>query len=661
MKDGKISVIPIVGIGGLGKTALAKLIYNDDQVKRLFEVKMWVCVSEDFDIKILTEKIIKSTTNGMRLETENLSNLEMEQLTKILQKTIGEKKYLLVLDDVWNNDPMKWNQLKELLYMGGNGSKILVTTRSNQGCLLLLVLFLLISCQVFLIVGSVPAYELLSLSHDESMALFTKFAFTEGQEKRYPNLLKIGDGIVKKCRGVPLAVKTLASLLLSKTDEDYWNSIRDNELWKLEQGENDILHVLKLSYEQLPSDLKRCLAYCSLYPKDHVYNHVELAQVWIAHGLVRSMNENEELEDAGLRYLKELASKCFFQDFEERYGFIKCKMHDLVHDLALSLTQNEYSIVTSSTRQIPTNVRHLLFPDNASLPQDLSTILQGLDRARTIVFMSEERDLNSKLMLDVNWSRFQYLRMLDLSQLKLDVPLERIGTLKHLRFFHLHGNSKIIKAPDFICKLQNLQALLLCQGLEELPANIKYLISLRLLQMTTKEERLLNNGIGCLKSLRFLFIFDCENLKYLCEDMQGLSKLQKLIIIDCKSLICLPPSIKYLSSLKTLMIGGCENIDLDMVDEENFNQLSLQNLALAELPKLVNFPYWLLEGSKYTLQNLHLEDCSNLEELPACLQNIVSLQQLKIENCFALGKRCEREKGEDWSKIAHIPQVIVDG
>ncbi|KDP29310.1 hypothetical protein JCGZ_19457 [Jatropha curcas] len=259
VKDGKISVIPIVGIGGLGKTALAKLIYNDDRVKRLFELKMWVCVSEDFDIKILTEKIIKSTTNGMRLETENLSNLEMEQLTKVLRKTIDEKKYLLVLDDVWNNDSMKWNQLKELLYMGGNGSKILVITRSNQ---------------VASIVGSVPAYELLGLSHDESMALFTKFAFTKGREKRYPNLLKIGDGIVKKCRGVPLAMKTLASLLLSKTDEDYWNSIRDNELWKLEQGENGILHVLKLSYDELPSDLKRCLAYCSLYPKDHVYSDV---------------------------------------------------------------------------------------------------------------------------------------------------------------------------------------------------------------------------------------------------------------------------------------------------------------------------------------------------------------------------------------------------
>ncbi|KDP29309.1 hypothetical protein JCGZ_19456 [Jatropha curcas] len=98
-----------------------------------------------------------------------------------------------------------------------------------------------------------------------------------------------------------------------------------------------------------------------------------------------------------------------------------------------------------------------------------------------------------------------------------------------------------------------------------------------------------------------------------------------------------------------------------MVDEEDFNQLSLQNLTLVELPKLVNFPYWLLQGSKHTLQNLLLGDCSNLKELPACLQDIVSLQQLKIENCSALGERCEREKGEDWSKIAHIPQVIVDG
>ncbi|KDP43125.1 hypothetical protein JCGZ_26658 [Jatropha curcas] len=533
--------------------------------------------------------------------------------------------------------------------MGANGSKILVTTRNNQ---------------VASIVGTVPAYELSGLSHDLCMTLFTKLAFKEGKEKNYRSLLEIGHEIVKKCGGVPLAVKTLASLLFMRTEESFWKFIRDNELWKLEQKENDILPALRLSYEQLPSELKRCFAYCSLYTKDHRYSDIELVQVWMAHGLVQSMDENEELEDVGMGYFKELASKCFFQDFDEKFGFIWCKMHDLFHDLALSITQNEYSIITSTTRHISKNVRHLLFPDTASLPEDLSVILHGLYRVRTIVFMSEEKDLNGKLMLDLNSSRFPYLRMLDLSHLTLEVPLQRISTLKHLRLFHLHGNSRIIKVPNSICKLQNLQALFLCQGIEEVPNNIRYLISLRFLEITTKEKQLPNNGLGCLKSLRFLLFFGCENLEYLFEDMQGLHHLRFLLINECKSLISVPRAMKYLVALKTLCICNCENLDLT-IEEGNANEelsaFSLQKLIIVGLPKLVNFPHWLLEGSNYSLQLLHLEDCDNLRELPVCFQNIVSLQELRIQNCGKLRERCELKEGQDWSEIAHIPEVIIDG
>ncbi|KAF2307972.1 hypothetical protein GH714_033943 [Hevea brasiliensis] len=635
---GQISIIPIVGIGGMGKTALSKLVYNDERVQNHFQIKMWICVSEDFDIQKLTKEIIKCTNSA-----ENLSEKGMEQLQSILRERIRDKKYLLILDDVWNDDPMKWDPLKELLCVGANGSKIVVTTRSKK---------------VASIMGTISEpYELSGLPHDKCVALFTRCAFKEGEEKHYPNLLKIGDEIVKKCKGVPLAVKTLASLLLTNKEESYWKFIRDSELWKIEQKENNkILPALKLSYEQLPAYLKKCFAYCSFYPKDYEYPSFVLIQFWMAHGLLESTNDNEDLEDIGWRYFQELGSRSFFQDFEDRDWFIVCKMHDLVHDLALSLTQNEFSAITSTTTHISKSVRHLLFPDFTSLPHGLSTLLQDLERVRTALFMSEEI---SQSALDLCLSRLKYLRMLDLSESQLEVPLERIGSLKHLRLLFL---PEIKKVPNSICKLQNLQSLLL--QTEELPNDIRYLISLRFLSFSTKQKCLAKNGLGCLTSLRFLWIVGCENLEYLCEDMQGLKHLRTLIITGCESLISLPQSMKYLTALETLRIEYCENLNLTMEEgkaDQDLARFNLQRLILKKLPKLVEFPEWLLRGSTNTLQLLKLDWCRNLKELPACLQNTVSLQQIVIECCDKLSQRCERGEGEDWSKIAHIPKIVLDG
>ncbi|XP_043816305.1 putative disease resistance protein RGA1 isoform X2 [Manihot esculenta] len=647
----QISIIPIVGIGGLGKTLLTKFVYNDERVRSHFQLQIWVCVSEEFDIKILTEKIIKSTEDRMR-HVEKLKKLEMEQLQRILRETIGDKKYLLILDDVWNDDPMKWNQLKELLCMGASGSKILVTTRSNK---------------VASIMGTIPkAYELSGLPEDECVALFTKCAFKEGQVKRYPNLLKIGVEIVKKCKGVPLAVKTLASLLLLNSDESYWKSIRDSELWKIEQKETDILPALRLSYEQLPVHLKKCFAYCSFYPKDYEFLDLTLIQFWMAHGLIGSANQDEEPEAIGLRYFQELGSRSFFQDFtgSDSLG-ISCKMHDLVHDLALSLTKNEFLAITSRTRHISHNVRHLLFPNSTSLPQDLSTLLQGLDHVRTAIFQSDKKSPSSQSDLDSYLLRFQYLRMLDLADSKLEISLDWIGALKHLRYLHLHGNSRIKKLPNSICKLYNLQTLRICEGIEELPSDIRYLINLRYLVVSTKQKCLPMNGIGCLTSLRFLGIANCEILEHLFEDMQGLKHLRTLVIYDCESLISLPQSMKYLTALENLAIVNCENLNLTLEengkDDKHFAQFNLQKLMLKELPKLVDFPEWLLQGSSNALRFLKLENCEYIKELPVCIQNTASLQQLEIKDCDELSKRCERGKGEDWSKIAHIPKIVING
>ncbi|XVF30495.1 hypothetical protein REPUB_Repub16aG0063000 [Reevesia pubescens] len=273
-----VSVLPIVRLGGLGKTALAKLVFNDKNVDTHFGLKLWVCVSDDFDLKRLVLKIIKSGKGG----DGDLGSMDLEQLQRVVRDCLN------------------------------------VTTRSNQ---------------VAKISGTITPHKLEGLPYDKSLYLFLKFAFKKGEEKQHPNLVKIGEEIVKKCGGVPLVVKTLGSSLFSKTSELDWKRVRDGKKWEFMEKENEVFSGLKLSYDQLSPRLKQCFAYSSLYPKDYDFYELELIQFWMAHGLLEPSHKNEYPKDIGRQYLNELLSRSLFQDYEDELVFNKFKMHDLLHDL----------------------------------------------------------------------------------------------------------------------------------------------------------------------------------------------------------------------------------------------------------------------------------------------------------------------------------------
>ncbi|XP_050226474.1 putative disease resistance protein RGA3 isoform X2 [Mercurialis annua] len=664
-EEENVSVVPIVGIGGLGKTTLAKMVYNDERVDRNFQLKMWICVSEDFDVTRLAKEITSSATG------RNYGDLSIDQLQARLRRSLGGRRFLLVLDDIWNENRVKWVELRGLLEGGALGSKIIVTTRSSK---------------VTTIVGSELAYNLPGLSHNDCLSLFLKWAFSAGQEKQYPNLVHLANEIVRKCGGVPLAVRTLGSLLYASTDEKQWLSIRDNEIWKLQHKENDILPVLKLSFDHMPSYLKRCFAYCSLFPKDYVFYSFELVQFWMAHGLLDSSGEDQELEGCGLQYMKELWSRSFFQDVEDHGFFFTCKMHDLVHDLAISVAQSECSTVNFLTESVDEKIRHLSFSGTDFPGQEVPKFLNKLDRVRTICFPVRGMGPTNETFMETSMLRFKHLRLLNLSDSCFEVLPNSIGTLKHLRYLDLYRNRKLRKLPRTICKLQNLQTLRLeeCEKLEEIPRDIKNMFSLRFLEITTKQAVFPVNGIGSLGSLRYLSFFECSNLEHLFEDMRSLTCLRTLVVASCGSLTSLPRNLKYLTALETLVIGDCGKLNLmEMENGQDFN-LSLTSLVLGELPQLVTLPQW-LQGCASSLQYLYIDDCPNLTALPDWFQNLTSLQrleiircpelfslpeemlcltslrELKIGFCPELRERCDPETGEDWFKIAHVPDIYLNG
>ncbi|XP_017977185.1 PREDICTED: disease resistance protein RGA2 [Theobroma cacao] len=502
--------------------------------------------------------------------------------------------------------------------------------------------------------------------------------------------MRIGEKIVEKCKGVPLAVRTLGSLLFSKTDEYEWILLRDNEIWRLEQRENDILPVLKLSYHYLPSHLQRCLTYLSLFPKDYLYDTDYIIQFWMANGLLASSNQNEEWEDIGITYFKELWLRCFVQDVTDRGSFYLFKMHDLIHDLALNLSQRECLTVNRQPLKVVEKVRHLSF--SLDSPLRVPQSLKKLKLVRTIMvpslpFSKENRSIDESFV-NACILNFKYLRLLDLSYTLLEELPESIGTLKHLRYLDLTRCHRMRKIPSSICKLQSLLTLrFFGVPLIEVPESLQSLISLRFIEITTCGPLLRDIQPGCWSSLQFLHLYQCDMLVSIFDGMQHLTSLRTLTISECVRLISLPRSLKFLTKLEEIDIRRCQKINLCMEVEEAEDQdlhLSLKTFSIFELGALTDLPRLLLEGSASTLQSIKIESCENFEVLQEWLQNLTSIQkleisycpklsslpegmdrltaltQLKIKGCPTLSERCRRDGGADWPKISHVQEVEVD-
>ncbi|XP_059310376.1 disease resistance protein RGA2-like [Lycium ferocissimum] len=601
--EATLFVLPIVGVGGIGKTTLAKLVYDNPKIVSHFQLRLWVRVSRVFKVDELLEQIVKS------IREDICENLDMNELQNLVREALHEKNYLIVLDDVWNEDPVKWDELKKLLMVGACGSKILVTTRLEE---------------VASVMGTVPAYCLKGLLSEDCLTLFLRNAFEQGQEVYYPNLVGIAPDIVQKCEGNPLVLEAVGSSLYKETEESLWNEVKNHWRWNSNQYDTAALRII---YEQLPSNLKVCLAYCSIFPKGTVIEIDKLIQLWVAEGLIsQSSNESEDLEDIGIRYFQELLSRSFFQEVEEYRSIFTsiCRMHDLVHDLALSAAGFEFCTVTSHIQNISDEVRHVAFSDYDLSGKELPPSLLNNHALRTISFSVDGIGPMSTLYVENCIARFMQLRVLDMSDSCFDELPSSIGELKYLRYLDISGNGSIKELPDSINKLLSLQTLRVsdCAQLEGLPKDIGNLISLRHLHITTKQACFPDKAIGCLSSLRSLFIYSCNNLVSLSEGLQHLTSLRALAIIGCPRLTFLPSAMKHLNALENLLIVDCEELALlgGKISKDlgwsghwlseaypNWSQKdvqclgSLQMLVLAGLPQLDTLPRW-LEGASVTLQ-----------------------------------------------------------
>ena len=621
--DNKIGVIPIVGMAGIGKTTLAQLVYNDDRVKENFDLNAWVCVSEEFDIFKITETVLEILTMcsyGIR----DLNSLQVE-----LKKRLMGKKYLFVLDDMWNENYDDWDILRNLFQYGAHGSKIIVTTRSER---------------VASIMQTIPSYHLGYLSDEDCWILFAKHAFDYRNSGTYPILEEMGKKIAKKCKGLPLAAKTLGGLLRSKSNVKEWDNILNSDIWELSDRKSNILPALRLSYYYLPSHLKRCFAYCSIFPKGYEFDKEELILLWMAENLLREPKRNSRLEEVGEEYFHELVSRSFFQ--QSRHNESLFVMHDLINDLA-QYVSGKFCIrlENNSNEDAEERTRHLSQIIACRYPTINFEAFHKANGLRTFLQLSLVDPpicLFNKVPCDL-LTKLGCLRVLSLVGARGSVNelLLFIGRLRHLRYLDV-SQTQIKKLPGSICALHNLQTLKAarCPNLIELPRNMHCLVNLRYLDITGARLEGMPLHMSKLRSLQKLsnFVVGKERASSIGElgelsHLRGSLQIQNIKhVVDPKD--AMKASFKDKKNLEKLILDWGQAADTDNSQHEKTILDKLQPHTNLEALEIVHytgtqFPTWLGDRSFFRLVCLSLKHCKYCHILPP-LGQLPSLKELHI-------------------------------
>ncbi|KAK1268176.1 putative disease resistance RPP8-like protein 2 [Acorus gramineus] len=662
------SVVSIVGMGGLGKTTLANQAYKHSNIDKHFNCKAWIHVSLHYRAKELLLRIAESLWGN----PEKLGMVDEESLKLMILDYLKERKYLLVIDDIWRAEA--WEYLKDVIPDASNGSRVLLTTRFRD---------IAESAD-----PSSPPYELRFLDDEESWELLRKKAFPT-MRGRCPEVYEsVGRSIARKCGGLPLQLVVLGGLLGKKKKPEDWNRVDTGVDWEL--GVDDrTSRVLALSYDDLPVRLKPCFLYLGVFPEDYEIPSSRLVRLWVAEGLAERTSFATTAEEVAWVYLEELIKRNLVLVVRrDVIGTVEsCRVHDLLLELSVSEAK--------MTAFLLEGLNHLRVVDVDLGHSPLKILPKGIGKMTLLRHLGLDWD-GMDMTFPLSIGDLHNLQTLDL-RIESTVYLPAsIWKLEKLR--HLIGKDLRINGQPLINRHYELRTL---SGLREPEDWSKHCHLARLTQLRefdARRIRLSNEGplsiaLREMKSLRSLKLGLYKNWTEDPKTEKTTWQMAKLLVfqehdelrevhlqghigeLPIASNGGFPPSLTRLH-LTTSRLTKNSFARLGQLPELRFLTMSEKSYAEKELAcyagefrrlesmgieNLLALEKWEVEeGSMPMLRSLTIMGCGMLEELPKGLRHMRDLGELVLDGMTeSFCARVREGEGKDWSKVRHVRTITI--
>ncbi|KAJ1269776.1 hypothetical protein BS78_06G002900 [Paspalum vaginatum] len=678
--------LAIVGLGGVGKTTLARMVFSDTAVSSRYYNRAWVNVGYEFDLKIIGNCILSQLSSSKGEEEHQgyyLSDVEL--IMKRLDELVGggganRKALLVVLDDVWTQSHSHFEELQRMLAGGAETTKEDSSTGSNK------VVTVMITTRRPDTAGAcaprltIPLERLSSWYSwqllQRKLGSTTRLDATTGTLEEREQIL--GDDIANKCWGLPLAIHALGYTMRSKSSEEIKSVIINSYIW--DEGEEPILQPLLLSYLCMPPNLRLCFAYCAVFPRNHNILKDDLIHHWIALQLIQPSDGRLSTTLLAHKYIEMLLGMSFLQPTMQPSGdksVVSFTMHGLIHDLAVAVSSGRSIILDSrnsyqSFRQENCHRQAWLTNCDDVSPRHLSGILSA--QLRTLIFHGCNMQLS-----DDSFSSTKDLRVLDLRECWLQKLPDSICQLSQLRYLNLSGSYRLAKLSDSFGNLTNAVHVNLsgCSGLLELPASFGNLTNVvhvnlsgcsGLLKLPASFANLtsvmhidlsgciglnsLIESFGNLTNVVHINLSGCSGLLELPASFGNLTNVEHVNLSGCSGLLKLPASFSNLTSVMHIDLSGC--IGLNSLIESFGNLTNVVHVNLSGCSGLLELPASF--GNLTNVEHVNLSGCSGLIKLPASFANLTSVMHIDLSGCIGLNSLIE-----SFGNLTNVVHVNLSG